>query len=268
MVVGVGCRDADGQGQSGAVGQGVDFRTGFAAIHRIWSGQQAPYWPGHWRRRQLRDYGVFHVLAEHWDGHSWTVSNAVDPNGGGNNFYAIKAVSANSVYAVGQTGTGFPSQALVEHWDGHTWSPLNSPADPIDSLTTLGVTGNDSALTLIGDRENSTSPYTTEVATGAPNSLSLVNSPNNGTGENDLFATTTAADGSTYAVGWYINASGTYQTLILHGVNGQWSIDTSPNVSTGDNGFAGVAQVPGGGQWAVGVSSGSGNFSTLIAYRC
>jgi Phosphoesterase family len=212
--------------------------------------------------------GVFHVLAEHWDGNSWTVSNAVDPNSGGNNFYAVKAVSANSVYALGQTGTGFPSQALVEHWDGHNWAQLNSPADATESLTTLGVTGNDSALTLVGDRENSTSPYTTEVATGAPNSLSLVTSPNNGAGENDLFATATAADGSAYAAGWYINASGTHQTLILHRVNGQWSLDTSPNLNTGDNGFAGLAQVPGGGQWAVGVSSGSGNFSTLIAYRC
>lgn len=212
--------------------------------------------------------GVFHILAEHWDGNSWTVSNAVDPNAGANTFYAVKAVSANSVYAVGQTGTSFPSQALVEHWDGHNWSLLNSPADPTNSLTTLGVTGNDSALTLVGDRENSTSPYTTEIATGAPNRLSLANSPNNGTGENDLFATTTAADGSTYAVGWYINASGTHQTLILHGINGQWSIDTSPNVSTGDNGLAGVAQVPGAGQWAVGASSGSGTFSTLIAYHC
>ncbi|GDY33627.1 alkaline phosphatase family protein [Gandjariella thermophila] len=212
--------------------------------------------------------GTFHPLTEHWDGSTWSVVSPVDPNGGGNTLYAVKAVASNSVYAVGQTGTSFPSKALVEHWDGTKWSQLPSPADTTDSLTTLGVTGSDTALTLVGDRENSTTPYTTEVAAGAPSSLALVNSPNNGTGENDLFGTTTAADGSTYAAGWYINPSGTHQTLILHNVNGKWTIDNSPNVNTGDNGFASVAQVPGGGQWAVGVSSGSGNFSTLIAYHC
>ena len=213
--------------------------------------------------------GVFHPLIEHWNGTSWSVVPAADPNGLGNALYAIRAVSANSVYTVGQTGTAFPSTALVEHWNGTNWSSLPSPADAAESLTTLGVTGSDSALTLVGDRENSTSPYTTEVATGSPSSLSLVSSPNNGAGENDLFGAATAADGSTYAVGWYIDSSsGNHLTLIEHGVNGQWSIDPSPSPGTGDTGFSAVTAIPGGGLWAVGVTSGSGNFSTLIAHHC
>ena len=67
--------------------------------------------------------------------------------------------------------------------------------------------GSDAALTIAGDRESSTAPYTTAVAAGAPNSLSLVASPNNGSGEQDLFAATTAADGSTWAAGWFLNGS-------------------------------------------------------------
>jgi hypothetical protein len=50
-----------------------------------------------------------------------------------------------------------------------------------------------------------TAPYTRLVAGGAPNGLSIRATPNNGTGENDWFAVTTAADGSTWAAGWYID---------------------------------------------------------------
>jgi hypothetical protein len=40
--------------------------------------------------------------------------------------------------------------------------------------------------------------------------------PNAGTGENDRFAAATAADGSTWAVGWDINTStGNHDPLIL-----------------------------------------------------
>jgi hypothetical protein len=96
-----------------------------------------------------------------------------------------------------------------------------------------------------------------------------VSSANNGAGENDLFGAATAADGSTDAVGWYIgSSSGNHLTLIEHGVNDQWSIDPSPSPGTGDTGLSAVTAIPGGGLWAVGVTSGSGNFSTLIARHC
>jgi hypothetical protein len=126
------------------------------------------------------------------------------------------------------------------------------------------VTEGDGALTIAGDRENSMNPYTTMVASGAPNGLSLIPTPNASAGEQDLFAATTAADGSTYAAGWFIDSE---QTLIEHGVNGVWSIDPTPDPGTGDNGFAGITAVPGGGLWAVGVTANNGNVATLIAYH-
>jgi hypothetical protein len=218
---------------------------------------------------QLDANGTAHALAEHWNGTSWSVVPSVDPNGGGNALYALDAVSGTSVYAVGQTGTAFPSQALIEHWDGTKWSQLSSPADATESLTTLGVTGSDSSLTIVGDRESDATPYTTEVAGGPPSSLSLVSSPNNGTGENDLFSATTAADGSVYAAGWYVDpSSGNYYGLIEHETGGVWSIETTPDPGTGTNGFASIAAIPGGGLWAVGNYSNNGNNATLIAYHC
>lgn len=221
-----------------------------------------------WAVGALQDAnGLWHTLTEHWNGSAWSAVPAVDAGASGNQFFAVRAVSSNSVYATGQqAGSGFPSQALVEHWNGTSWSVLPTPSDPTETVTPYGITGSDAALTIVGDRESSTAPYTTAVATGAPNSLSLVASPNNGSGEQDLFAATTAADGSTWAAGWFLN--GTEQTLTEHGVNGTWSIVASPSPGTGDNGFAGIAAIPGGGLWAVGVTSNNGNFSTLIAHNC
>jgi hypothetical protein len=213
--------------------------------------------------------GVYHTLVEHWDGTSWSAVSAPDPDGGGNVLYAVAAVSSGDVSAAGQRGAAFPSQALVEHFDGTKWSLEGSPADPAETLTTLGLTASSSAVTIVGDRENETAPYTTEVAAGPPSNLALVTSANVGAGENDLFGAATAGDGTTWAAGWLIDpASGNHLTLVEHGVGGVWSVTATPDPGTGDNGFASIASVPGGGLWAVGVTAGSGNFSTLIAFHC
>ena len=216
--------------------------------------------------------GLWHTLTEHWNGLDWSAVKAVDAGSTGNQFYGVKAIASNSVYAVGQqSGSGFPNQALVEHWDGKSWSVVNSPADAATALP-LGLTATGSSLTLIGQQETDTAPYTTYVAAGAPGSLSVVATPNAGTGENDLFGAATAADGSSWAVGWDIDTStGNHDPLILHGVNGAWSLVPSPTLKAGsDSGFASVTAIPGGGMWAVGVTApgqGGGSYSTLIEYH-
>ena len=213
--------------------------------------------------------GIWHPLALHWDGSAWSVVPTADPNGGGNLLYAVTALSTENVYATGQTGTAFPSGALVEHWNGSKWSTLAGPADPSESLDPFGITATASALTLVGARETDTAPFSTFVAAGAPSSLGLVGAPSEGTGENNLFAATTASDGSTWAVGWYIDpSSGNHETITEQGVGGQWSIVPSPNPGAGgDNGLAGVTAIPGGGLWAVGIATNNGNPSTLIEYH-
>ena len=105
-------------------------------------------------------------------------------------------------------------------------------------------------------QETDSAPYTTYVAAGAPKALSIQATPNAGTGENDLFAATTAADGSTWAVGWDIDTTtGNHDPLILQSKNGVWSLVSSPSLGASDSGFAAVTAVPGGGLWAVGVTA-------------
>ena len=215
--------------------------------------------------------GLWHTLTEHWNGLAWSVVNAVDAGSSGNHFYAVKALATDDVYAVGQqAGATFPNQALVEHWDGKAWSVVSSPADASASALPLGVTATSSTLTFVGEQESDTAPYTTYVAAGSPGAESIQSTPNAGTGENDLFAATTAADGSTWAVGWDINTtSGNHDPLILQGKNGVWSLVSSPTLGKGsDSGFAAITAIPGGGMWAVGVTASSkGNYSTLIEFH-
>ena len=218
---------------------------------------------------QMDAAGTWHTLIEHFDGTTWSIVPSADPGTSGNLVFGLTAVSPTSVYAVGErSSSGFPDQALVEHWNGSTWSVLSSPADTTESLLAYGVTGTDTTLTMVGNRASDTAPFTTLVATGAPTNLALVNTPN-ATGENNLYATTTATDGTTYAAGWSVDpTTGVYLSEILHGANGQYSLDATPNPGSGANGFAGLTAIPGGGLWAVGITSNKANNSTLIAHHC
>jgi hypothetical protein len=215
--------------------------------------------------------GLWHTLTEHWNGSSWSIVNAVDAGQNGNQFYAVRANASNDVYAVGQqAGAGFPQQAIVEHWNGTAWSVISSPADASASALPLGITTSGTSLTLVGEQETDTAPYTNYVAAGTSHGLAIQSTPNTGTGENDLFATATATDGSTWAVGWDINtASCNHDPLTLQRVNGVWSLVPSPNLGTGfDSGFSAITAIPGGGLWAVGVTGTSkSNYSTLIEYH-
>jgi hypothetical protein len=217
--------------------------------------------------------GQWHTLTEHWNGSQWSVVAAIDAGATGNQFYAVTAISSDNVYAVGQqAGAGFPNRALIEQWNGESWRIVSSPADASASDLPLGVTATASSLTLVGQRETDTAPYTTYVAAGRPTALAIQTTPNAGTGENDLFAAATATDGSTWAVGWEIDTTtGNHDPLILQGKNGVWSLVSTPSLALGsDSGFAAIATIPGGGLWAVGVTApgkGNGNYSTLIAYH-
>jgi Phosphoesterase family len=235
---------------------------GVAAIsdNDVWAVGEAQNTNGSWR-----------TLSEHWDGLSWSVVPAVDPGLNGNQFYAVKAIASDDVYAVGQRAdTRFPNRSLIEHWNGTAWHVVPGPADVSASALPLGLTATPDSLTVVGQQETDIAPYTTYVAAGARYALSILKTPNAGASENDLFAAETGADGSTWAVGWdIVPKTGNHAPLLLHGVSGAWSIASSPRLAAGsDSGFGNITAIPGGGLWAVGVTSQSnGNYATLIEYH-
>jgi hypothetical protein len=214
---------------------------------------------------------LWHTLTEHWDGSSWSVVKAFDAGTNGNQFYAVKALATNNVYAIGQqANAGFPNQALIEHWDGKAWSLVTSPADPSASALPLGLTATATALTVVGEQETDTAPYTSYVAAGPPTGLAIQSTPALGSGENDPFAVTIANDGTTWVVGWAINpATDLHDPLVLEGSNGVFSVVSVPNPSSGgDSGFAAITTVPGGGMWAVGgTATAKSNVQTFIEFH-
>jgi hypothetical protein len=73
----------------------------------------------------------YHTLVEHWDGSSWRVVKSPDPGGMGGNpiLYAVAAVSASDVWAVGYfINPNAAYLTLIVHWDGSNWSVVPSPS--------------------------------------------------------------------------------------------------------------------------------------------
>jgi hypothetical protein len=86
--------------------------------------------------------GRHQALAESWNGTKWTQINTPNPSEapGGNDFYAVSCLSANSCFAVGRrvnkyeepfSGWYVPleGRGLAETWNGTTWS-VQATANP------------------------------------------------------------------------------------------------------------------------------------------
>jgi hypothetical protein len=213
--------------------------------------------------------GLWRPLAEHWNGSTWSVVPVPDPGNADVLLYALSATTPGNVWAVGQTGKAFPQETLLEHYDGSKWATVKTQQDPTESLDPFGLDAHRSEVTIVGARETDVVPYTTMVASGPGSAVTLDSTPSAGTGENDLFGAATAADGSTWAVGWYVEAATQFhRTLVEHGVGGNWSLVESPNPSAEENGFSSVTAIPGGGLWAVGVTTNKEEEgATMIAFH-
>lgn len=79
------------------------------------------------------------ALIEHWDGKSWQIVPSPASGVGNDLLVAVKAVSANDVWAVGYSqqasvsSSGSSSamdQTLIEHWDGRSWQIVNGQSGP------------------------------------------------------------------------------------------------------------------------------------------
>jgi len=92
-----------------------------------------------------------------------------------------------------------------------------------------------------------------------------VTSPNgSATMPNYLTAVTCTSASQCWAVGYYQDTQGFYQTLIEQWNGSAWSIVTSPNASTNDNFLNSVACVAGSQCWAVGYYSDGQTYYTLM----
>ena len=70
----------------------------------------------------------YRTLILHWDGTAWSIVPSPNPGFQNDGLYAVTALGANNVWAVGYQvgGTGYAG-TLAVHWDGSTWSAVPSP---------------------------------------------------------------------------------------------------------------------------------------------
>ena len=70
------------------------------------------------------------VVAEQWDGTSWTVKNTPIPSGGRNGFLGgVSCTAANACTAVGDfVNASNKVVPLAERWNGTNWIPQTVPA--------------------------------------------------------------------------------------------------------------------------------------------
>ena len=218
--------------------------------------------------------GKFASLIEHFNGTAWSVVPSPNPGVTGDQLYAVIAASAKDVWAVGEmSGTNGPNLALIEHWDGSKWSVVQSPPDGLESTLLYSLSGSSGNITAVGSAQNDFDGPHTLVEVEKQGVVSLQNSSNTGTGENDFYgvAQVPANSGVHWAVGATQDAaSGNLLTLIEHFTNGSSVQETSPSpgLANGDSLLGSVIALSPTDLWAVGTYDGVNAAMPLVLHGC
>jgi hypothetical protein len=203
------------------------------------------------------------LLAEHWDGTSWTVVSTPNPGPPGNqNLFAVSGAAGNDVWAVGyyndNNGRTLP---LILHWDGTSWTLADVPVRPghvyelfgVAAISTtdvwaVGVTNagaptsvssNDRIITVALHWDGTS---WSQVPTESPSKYDAFQGVG-GTSSNNV-----------WAVGTQFGDAYEQKTLTEHWNGTKWTVVPSPNLGGGesDDILAGVSGVAANDMWAVG----------------
>lgn len=99
--------------------------TGFSLLYSVDASASGDVWAVGYNSNPPG--GQVRTLVQHWDGTSWTLVNSPNPGSNYNSLTGVSVVSANDVWAVGNSNSGSGSQTMTLHWDGHAWSQSPSP---------------------------------------------------------------------------------------------------------------------------------------------
>lgn len=215
--------------------------------------------------------GAGDTLAEQWNGSSWALVPSPNPPTSSSSPSAdlngIVALSASDIWAVGYYFSGLSTEAtLIEHWDGSTWSVVSSPNVPnvSDELTSVAASSaSDIWAVGMSGTEGGTAQTLIEHWNGS--AWSIVSSADANQYENELNGVTAVSSTDAWAVGYYVNATGTSsQVLIEHWDGSSWSIWPLPTTATNDT-LNGIAETSSNNVWAVGSAITPGVIITPLA---
>lgn len=184
--------------------------------------------------------GVSEVLAEAWDGTSWTIQTTPDPAGATDSgLFGVSCASARACSAVGSyEGTDGTELTLAEAWNGTSWSLQTSPNPAGATATNLaGVScSSPSFCVAVGY-------YVTSAGMGLPLvegwggarwAIQTFPVPSSASG-GQLYGVSCVSAKSCSAAGGYSDSAGTGLTLAGAWNGTSWSDQTTPVVAGATN---------------------------------
>jgi hypothetical protein len=171
----------------------------------------------------------------------WSIPSS--PNSGTNDeLIEISCASSSFCVAVGDYyNSSGVDQTLIEAWNGTSWSIVPSPnrGTKGDGLTGVSCVSA-SSCKAVGSYLDAAGAYQTLVECWNGRTWSIESSLDNSTNNNFLSDVSCVSASSCKAVGVDTPASGPNQTLVESWNGRKWTIMSSPNRGTGDNGLTGV----------------------------
>ena len=195
---------------------------------------------------------------------AWTVVPSPSPGVSGDQLFGVASVSADDVWAVGQTTTSAGFATLAEHWNGTAWSVVPT-TNKVPSERLNGVAAvSSSDVWAVGSVSTSSPPVTEQWNGTAWKTVAPA-------GKQDGFLTgvTAVSAKDVWAVGEFQKPGVGLQTLIEQFTGHKWHVVPSPDVGTLDE-LTGVTAVSATDVWAVGFAEANpseGNFpQTLVLH--
>jgi WD40 repeat protein len=190
----------------------------------------------------------------------WTVVDSPNPSegrNGANEFSAVTAISANDVWAVGNTSNGTSGNGTsTMHWDGSQWKVVPNPG--AGSPRAIAAIASDDVWVVGG---SSTMHWN-----GTEWSSIVMATPGDSNGV-ELNGVAAVAANDVWAVGSHQRSTAGDLTLIEHWDGTKWSVVPSPNVEPNAgptiNRLSAIAAVSANDIWAVGYSYNGGQTLTL-----
>ena len=175
--------------------------------------------------------------------------------------YAVAAVSAADVWAVGCSGGCNGPDSLVLHWNGKKWSKVTSP-DPgagFDELTGVSAVSASNVWAVgyacnVANCDGTGNVFSTLILHWNGKKWSRVASPDPSTVSSLLFGVTAVSATDVWAAGSEIPDASTLMstTMVLHWNGKKWSRVHSPTVSGASTTLYGVSADSATDAWAVG----------------
>jgi len=199
--------------------------------------------------------GAVRPLIEHWNGVRWRIVEGARAAGLGYSLSSVSAVSANDVWAVGESPS-YP-YTLLEHWNGVRWSTVAAPhireyhgnavLEDVDTISTsdawtVGFTGSQAV----------TEHWNGGMWTGVPSSNPVRWHAGPMEGHNFLYGVSGSSPSNAWAVGDFWFHFGRPKLLLEHWNGIRWTLTRLARGRADTQVLAGVSSLSNADAWIVG----------------